>query len=261
MFYRYFIELAYKGTHYHGWQVQPNAVSVQEILNTAFSTVLREETELTGCGRTDTGVHASYFVAHFDSQNDSLHQNKNFLYSINGVLPQDIVIKSVHCVDNDFHSRFSALTRTYHYVIRHEKDPFRTEFSTYIPQPLNINLMNEACAELLGEMDFSSFCKAKSNTHTNICKVLDAFWKPIDNEFVFTIKADRFLRNMVRAVVGTMIAIGQEKLTKKELREIIDRKDRSYAGPSVPAHGLYLTDVTYPPGVFKRTTSNLSIIE
>ena len=251
MKYRYFIQLSYKGTNYHGWQIQPNAVSVQEVLTNAFSTILREDIEITGAGRTDTSVHASYFIAHFDSVKVNLHSDKKFLFKINGLLPKDIAIHQVLHVKNDAHARFDATSRTYHYYIHQQKDPFLLESSYYLPQKLNINQMNEACKFLFQFTDFTSFSKLHTDVKTNNCKITEAFWSRDDYKLKFTITADRFLRNMVRAIVGTLIDIGKNKISLEDFIQIIEGKNRSDAGVSVPAHGLFLTNIVYPQNIFK----------
>ena len=242
---RYFINLAYKGTNYHGWQIQPNAITVQEVLQKALSTLLKNNTEIIGAGRTDTGVHASYFMAHFDTSKaiDTLA----ICYGMNKIIPNDIVIYSIFEVTTDIHSRFSALSRTYTYHISQAKDPFSIETTTFIWKSLNIAEMNKACAILLEYKDFTSFSKLHTDTATNNCHIMEAQWnRPETNKLVFTIKADRFLRNMVRAIVGTMLEIGQNKLTLLEFRNIIEAKNRSRAGMSVPPEGLFLSDIEYP---------------
>lgn len=242
---RYFIQLSYKGTNYHGWQIQPNAISVQEILHKAFSTILRENIEITGAGRTDSGVHASFFIAHFDSLKNDLETEKNLLYKLNSFLPKDIAIHKLYIVKNDAHARFDATSRTYHYFVNQKKDPFLLESSWYYPFALNIDLMNEAALLLLNFKDFTSFSKLHTDVKTNNCVISEAFWTQDDFKLKFTITADRFLRNMVRAIVGTLLDIGKEKITLDEFTQIIKNKNRSDAGLSVPAHGLFLTNITY----------------
>lgn len=242
---RYFIELSYKGTHYHGWQIQPNANSVQEELNKAFSTVLQEQISIVGCGRTDTGVHASFFVAHFDSEKQGLELWDKFLNKINGVLPKDIAVSNIKKVDNQASSRFDAKSRKYKYYIAKTKNPFKQEYSAYIHAKLDIEKMNEACKILFEYKDFTSFSKLHTDVFTNNCEIFEANWEETDSQIIFTISANRFLRNMVRAIVGTMINIGNGKIEVEDLRKIIEAKDRGKAGYSVPAKGLFLVDINY----------------
>lgn len=242
---RYFVQLSYKGTNYHGWQVQPNAITVQEVLNKAFSTILRKQIDLTGCGRTDTGVHASFFVAHFDVENEITNTEK-LKFSLNNFLPFDIAIQKIYRVADDLHARFSALSREYRYYISTQKNPFSRESAYYFHRPLNVNLMNEAAKLLFNYKDFTSFSKLHTDVKTNNCTILHAKWEKSDNKLVFTVKADRFLRNMVRAIVGTLLEVGLEKISLQEFKSIIESKNRSKAGVSVPAQGLFLTKVEYP---------------
>lgn len=247
---RYFIRLSYNGRNYHGWQIQPNALTVQEILTKALSTILREEVEITGAGRTDTGVHASYFVAHFDSKCNDLDKDKKFIYKINGFLPRDIAIHKVYKVNNEAHARFDAISRTYHYYIHQQKDPFLTESSYYLPHKLDVDLMNKACELLLQFTDFTSFSKLHTDVKTNNCRIESALWEQDNYKLIFTIAADRFLRNMVRAIVGTLIDIGKHKISLEDFIQIIENKNRSDAGISAPAHGLFLTNITYDRNIF-----------
>ncbi|MBW2998429.1 tRNA pseudouridine(38-40) synthase TruA [Candidatus Woesearchaeota archaeon] len=252
---RYFIQLSYKGTNYHGWQIQPNAVTIQEIITNSFRTILKEDIEITGAGRTDTGVHASYFMAHFDSIKSDLQKNEKLLFKINGFLPKDIAIHQIFKVDEEAHSRFEAISRTYHYYIHQQKDPFLVESSYFLPQKLNIDIMNEACKLLPTFNDFTSFSKLHTDVKTNNCSITEAFWTKDAHKLKFTITADRFLRNMVRAIVGTLIDIGKEKISLKDFTQIIENKDRSGAGVSVPANGLYLQNIIYPETIFKKDNS------
>jgi tRNA pseudouridine38-40 synthase len=247
---RYFIELAFKGTAFHGWQIQPNAVSVQECLEIALKTITREPTAVTGAGRTDTGVHASYYVAHFDSDNQNL-DHPDFTRKLNSFLSQDIVIYRISKVNSDAHARFHAVSRTYQYHLNLMKDPFKQETSWhYFKQP-DINLMNEASRILFEYTDFTSFSKLHTDVKTNNCCIYLAEWTQTGSSLVFTVKADRFLRNMVRALVGTILEVGIGKTNLNEFRSIIESKDRGAAGLSVPAQGLFLTDVSYPETLFK----------
>ena len=241
---RYFLEFAYKGTNYHGWQYQPNAISVQETLNKAISLILKTEIDLVAAGRTDTGVHAKQMFAHFDYD---IEIDTNFLvHKLNSFLPKDIAVLAIHNVHKDAHARFDATKRTYKYHIHTQKNVFENDSSWYCKNSLNIDLMNKACEILFNHTDFECFSKVHTNVNTFNCKIFEANWKQDNNQLVFTITADRFLRNMVRAIVGTMIYIALEKVSLQEFEEIIQSKDRKKAGFSVPAHGLYLTKVEYP---------------
>lgn len=241
---RYAIQLSYHGGRYFGWQRQPKEISVQEVLENAFSTILREEIEVTGAGRTDTGVHASFYIAHFDTENEIIDPIQ-FAYKLNRFLPADIAIQKIWKVDNEFHARFSAVSRTYKYYVSTVKNPFNTDSSFQYTVPLNVDLMNEAAKMLFGFTDFTSFSKLHTDVKTNNCKIYQAEWEKQGDQLVFTIKADRFLRNMVRAIVGTLIEVGKGKITTEEFAEIIERKDRGEAGTSVPPQGLFLVDIGY----------------
>jgi len=256
---RFFIELAYKGTNYHGWQIQPNAVSVQELLNKALSTILRVPIETTGCGRTDTGVHATEFFAHFDAPhlleggvNKALEKllapggSGGLVKSLNGLLPYDIGIKNVIPVYADAHTRFDATLRSYQYHIHFWKDPFKEDRSWLLRDRPDVALMNEAAKIIMEYIDFSCFSKSNTQVFTNNCKISRAEWEQTTDGLVFHISADRFLRNMVRAIVGTLIMVGRKEITPEGVRAIIESKNRSNAGESVPACGLYLTEVRYP---------------
>ncbi|MFH2094116.1 MAG: tRNA pseudouridine(38-40) synthase TruA [Bacteroidota bacterium] len=248
---RYFIELSYKGTNFHGWQSQSNAVSVQDVLENAISLKLSEKIGLTGAGRTDTGVHASYYVAHFDSMHEKLDMNVKFLTGLNRFLPMDIAVSRIRKVRNDVHSRFDAVSRTYKYYISQCKNPFHTETAWYIHSPLNIDRMKKYAVILMEYDDFGSFCKLHSDNKTNICKIMHAGWTEEKGMLVFTITADRFLRNMVRAIVGTLVDAGKEKIDEAGFRKIIKACDRKKAGTSAPAQGLFLTDIEYPGEVYE----------
>lgn len=241
---RYFIEFAYKGTHYHGWQYQPNAISVQEILNKALSTLFRKEIDVVGAGRTDAGVHAKQMFAHFDLE-DAI-DIPFYIHKLNSFLPKDIAILNIHRVSDDAHARFDASKRTYEYHIHTQKNAFESDDSWFYQNHLNVEKMNEACKILFNHTDFECFSKTHTDVNTFNCIIYEAFWQQNNNQLVFTISADRFLRNMVRAIVGTMINIGLEKITIEDFTKIIESKDRGKAGFSVPAHGLYLTKVEYP---------------
>ncbi|MBC7399945.1 MAG: tRNA pseudouridine(38-40) synthase TruA [Mucilaginibacter sp.] len=245
---RYFILLSYDGTKYHGWQTQPNAVAVQEVLDKALSTVLREPIETLGCGRTDTGVHAKDFFAHFDlSDGSSMPDHGTFLRSINSILPHDIAIKNIVPVHADAHARFDATLRSYQYQIHFNKDPFKHGYSWLLRDVPDMKLMNEAARIIMEYTDFSCFSKSNTQTKTNNCKISRAEWVQVGDGIVFHISADRFLRNMVRAIVGTLIMVGRKEIEPEAVRGIIESKSRSNAGASVPACGLYLTEVKYSP--------------
>lgn len=242
---RYFIELAYYGGNYHGWQNQPNAISVQSKLELALSTLLGDEISIVGAGRTDTGVHAKHMVAHFDTESN--FKTSKLIYKLNSFLPSDIAIYDIYKVKPDAHARFDAISRTYQYKIATYKNPFLSGLAHEFYLPLDVKLMNEACKLLSTYNDFQCFSKTHTDVKTYYCKIIKAVWIETDNhQLIFEITADRFLRNMVRAIVGTMINIGQEKLTIEDLHSIIKSKDRANAGFSAPACGLYLTEVTYP---------------
>ena len=247
---RYFIFISYRGTSYHGWQIQPNSLTVQQILDDALSVVLNEKILTIGAGRTDAGVHALFFCAHFDSIIPDLTSVKNIIFKLNSFLPKDISVTSIKQVLPNANARFSAISRLYTYYISRNKDPFSENTSWMIHSDLNIIIMNEACSILLDYSDFTSFSKLHSDTKTNICKIYLANWEQKDNLLIFTIKADRFLRNMVRAIVGTMVEIGSGKINLKEFEDIILAKDRCKAGKSAPAKGLFLTDIEYPVEIF-----------
>ena len=247
---RYFIFISYKGTSYHGWQVQPNSVTVQQILDKALSVILGEQIETTGAGRTDTGVHALIFCAHFDCLADDLDTRKNFIYKLNRYLPKDISVTSIRKVSNDANARFSALSRTYTYYISREKDPFFEESSWHLYGDINVSAMNKAAEILFKHIDFTSFSRLHTDVKTNNCKIFSATWEENGSQLIFTIRADRFLRNMVRAIVGTMVEIGFGKLSSEEFEAIIIAMDRARAGKSAPAKGLFLTDIEYPSYIF-----------
>jgi len=241
---RYFIEFAYDGSSFFGYQIQPNQISVQEELEKALSTILREPIKTTGAGRTDTGVHAKKMFAHFETNQDL---EENLVYKLNSFLSENISIKRVFEVPADMHARFSATFRTYEYFISPEKDPFTisSSWQTWRQKPFDIAAMNDACKILFEYDDFTSFAKLHTDNKTNICKIYKAEWEQVGNQLKFTISADRFLRNMVRAIVGTMVEIGTGKLKPNDLRKIIEDKYRNSAGVSAPAQGLFLVDVGY----------------
>jgi len=241
---RYFIEFAYNGKNYHGWQSQPNATSVQETLGKAISVILRSEIELMGAGRTDTGVHAKQMFAHFDTE-ETL-ENDFLVAKLNSYLPKDIVIYRIIQVSEEAHARFDAVKRTYEYHIHTYKNAFENESSWYVFQNLDLEKMNSAAKMLFDFQDFQCFSKVNTDVKTYNCKIIEANWQQKGEKLIFTIAADRFLRNMVRAIVGTLVEIGSGKKALEDFKNIIESKDRTQAGTSVPAHGLYLTKVEYP---------------
>jgi tRNA pseudouridine38-40 synthase len=240
---RFFIELSYKGTNYHGWQEQPNANTVQAEINRALSTILNTNIEVIGAGRTDTGVHANQMFAHFDCDID--FDIQNLMFKLNSFLASDIAIKDIFKVKEDANCRFDALSRTYQYHIIQKKDPFN-KTAYFLQNDLDIKAMNEACKYIIGKQDFTSFSKVNTQTFTNNCDVMFAQWEVVNTNLIFTIKADRFLRNMVRAIVGTLLDVGFGKIIAADVAKIIAAKDRSKSGVSVPAHALFLTEVKYP---------------
>jgi tRNA pseudouridine38-40 synthase len=240
---RYFIHFAYKGTNYHGWQNQPNAISVQEVLENCLSTILRTNISIVGAGRTDTGVHAKQMYAHFDF---SEWLSNEFIKKMNAFLPKDIVVYDLILVDIEAHARFDATSRTYEYHLHTQKDPFLDDLSFYFQQPLQLDKMNEAAKILLTYDDFECFSKKHTDVNTFLCEITEAHWKSNNLQLIFTISANRFLRNMVRAIVGTLLDVGIGKINVNDLHQIIQSKNRNLAGFSVPAHGLFLTQVKYP---------------
>lgn len=241
---RFFLQLNYDGTAYHGWQMQENSITVQQLLNEKISRLLRHDIKLVGCGRTDAGVHASVFFAHFDGP--EIAEPERFLFKLNNMLPHDIGVQRIIPVPENAHSRFSATHRQYQYRIHTQKDPFLRPYSWFQPFSFDVTRMNEACEILKSHSDFAAFCKAGGDQKTTLCRIDEARWEQFGPSLIFTIGADRFLRNMVRAIVGTMKEIGLGKMNAEELERIIVSKSRSEAGVSVPAHGLFLTNVTYP---------------
>ena len=254
---RYFITLSYDGTRYHGWQVQPNGVSVQEELQRALSLLLRQEIEVTGAGRTDAGVHARMMVAHFDlsaaAPNPSEGGEKfppiplpQLAYKLNRLLPQDIAVQKVEPVADDMHARFSATARTYYYYIHTAKNPFLRHYSCEMHYQLDFDLMNRAAAMLLDYDDFGAFCKSHTDVKTTLCHVTKAKWHQTGpSEWYFEITANRFLRNMVRAVVGTLIEVGRGRLSLDDFRRVVEGKSRSAAGESMPGNALFLVNIAY----------------
>lgn len=252
---RKFLRLSYDGGAFHGWQRQPNDTSVQQTLEEALSTILRSDTPVTGAGRTDTGVHARTMYAHFDVHNDTamkpLLDPQRFLIGLNRLSGHEISVQKLIDVHDDAHARFDATSRTYKYFVTFEKSPFLRSCSWHSPTPLDMDAMNNAARILTETSDFTSFAKLHSDSKTNICKVTEAHWEEWHNEYgvpgiVFTITADRFLRNMVRAVVGTLVEVGRGKITAEGFGDIINLKDRCSAGTSMPPQALFLWDIKYP---------------
>lgn len=241
------MELEFFGKAYHGWQRQPTAISVQEVVENSLSTMLQEEIEVVGAGRTDAGVHARQIFAHFDSE---AYLNKDFIFKINSLLPRDIAAKGLMKVRPDAHARFDAISRSYEYHISTRKDVFNREMAYFVQREINVEKMNEAAQILLKYTNFKSFSRSRTDVHTYNCRINRAHWVHKGDLLVFYISADRFLRNMVRAIVGTILEIGLAKRDTLDMHEIIKSEDRSRAGASVPAHGLYLTGIRYPKSIF-----------
>lgn len=252
---RYFVTLSYDGTRYHGWQVQPNGISVQEELQRALSLLLRQDIQVTGAGRTDAGVHARMMVAHFDLEGGRSKEEgesreeidcKQLVYKLNKLLPQDIAVQKVEPVADDKHARFSALARTYYYYLHTVKSPFLRHYSCELHYPLDFDRMNEAARMLLDYEDFGAFCKSHADVKTTLCQVTKAEWRSVgEGQWLFEITANRFLRNMVRAVVGTLIEVGRGRLSMDDFRRVIEGKRRTEAGESMPAHALFLVKIEY----------------
>lgn len=243
--------MSYNGKAYHGWQRQPNSISVQQVLEKALSTLLRVPLTVMGAGRTDAGVHASQMYAHFDLDAD--FDIDDLIFKLNWFLPNDISVHRIFEVNDTAHARFNALSRTYHYRVSTTKNVFTEDFAYKIQLPLDVDKMNKACEILLQYKDFQCFSKSNTDVKTYYCTIKEAYWVLNKTELTFVITADRFLRNMVRAIVGTLINIGLGKIEVEELHTIISSKDRSKAGFSVPARGLFLMDIQYPDTIFKTT--------
>jgi tRNA pseudouridine38-40 synthase len=242
---RYFLTFSYRGTHYCGWQMQPNGVAVQQVLTDVLRTVTRYPAlQVVGAGRTDAGVHATKMVAHFDVEKP-IDDAEKFLARLNGILPPDIAVSGLRQVANDAHARFDATARRYEYHIISEKNPFKIDLTWRLPVALDYDAMNQAAKVLLGEHDFTSFSKVHTDVKTMICTINEAHWDKRGDEWVFTIEANRFLRNMVRAIVGTLVEVGKGNYSVDDFRKIIEAKNRCAAGMSVPACGLFLTEVKY----------------
>jgi tRNA pseudouridine38-40 synthase len=267
MAYRYFIKLAFNGTAYGGWQIQPNAVTVQQLINDGLTAVTGSKVEVTGCGRTDAGVHAGIFYAHFDHEEGySGEQLAQLTFRLNRFLPQDISIFEIIPVSARAHARYSALWRQYEYLIIRKKDPFNFQHAYSVHGNLDVEMMNRCAAFLLGRHDFQCFSKVNTQVNNYFCDIQNAYWIEQDDKLKFTIRADRFLRNMVRAIVGTLLDVGRGKISPEDFQEIINSRNRSKAGFSVPAKGLTLTDEGYPEEIFSdipvyfMTGSNENII-
>jgi tRNA pseudouridine38-40 synthase len=247
---RYFIQFSYFGKAYHGWQKQPNAITVQEVLEHSLSILMRKRIQVVGAGRTDAGVHAREMHAHFDFT--EIKDAIDLVYRLNAFLPDDIAVQGIYLMQDDAHARFDALERSYEYWLCDDKNPFLTEAAHYIKHPLDTLLMNNAAELLLGKQDFECFSKSKTEVNNHFCRIKSAHWSVESEYVVFKITADRFLRNMVRAIVGTLLDVGTGKSSLDTVKTIIKSKDRTIAGVSVPAKGLYLTAVSYPNTIFKK---------
>ena len=244
---RFFIEISYYGKNYHGWQIQENASTIQQEIDNALSLLLKQKIKTLGSGRTDTGVHAINQVAHFDC---SKTIDSSFIYRVNSFLPKDIAINSIENVKENVSARFDAISREYIYKIHTLKSPFLNDRSLFYPKKINIDLINEACNILKNHNDFKTFSKVKTDVKNYNCQISKAEIRKEDDNYYFTISSDRFLRGMVRAIMGTMIQINEEKISVDSLNDIILKKDRKFAGPSVPPHGLYLSKVLYDKEIY-----------
>lgn len=242
---RYFIHLAYDGTRYHGWQIQPNGISVEGEIELRLSTLLRQPIDIVGAGRTDAGVHARHMVAHFDIEDGC--DTEQLCYRLNRMMPPDICIYQIEKVADDLHARFSATSRTYHYYISTKRNPFNRQYTWLCHYDLDFELMNQAAEILLEYKDFASFCKSHTDVKTTLCNIIEAKWIKDDDEgcYYFRIKANRFLRNMVRAVVGTLVEVGRHRLSLDDFRNVIEGKKRTMAGESMPANALFLERIEY----------------
>lgn len=245
---RHFIFISYKGSNYHGWQLQPNVNSIQEEINNALKTIFQTDIATIGSGRTDTGVHAIRQVFHADLP--KVMADNTLIHKLNGVLPNDIIVNTIHGVRDNAHARFDAISRSYEYHLRFTKSPFNENEYHFMPSAPDIELMNEACKILIGKHDFTSFSKMKTDVNNYICTISRAEWTKDEETAIFHVTANRFLRGMVRALVGTLLNVGNNKITPGDFTQIIEAKDRTRAGQSVPAKGLYLCDVRYPKEIF-----------
>lgn len=249
MFLRYFIELSYHGKNYHGWQIQPNEISVQETIEQALSILLKQSIAVVGCGRTDSGVHASQFFLHFDIQNPI--DKEKLKFRLNSFLPEDIAIFQIIKVKEDAHARFDAVSRSYRYQISLIKDVFNTDLSLKLHEAeLDLDRMNKAAELMMKYDDFKCFSRSKTDVKTYQCNISKAYWYKEQNKLIFCITANRFLRNMVRAIVGTLLEVGMNKMNLEQFQNVIESRDRTKAGASVKAKGLYLTQIDYPKHIF-----------
>ena len=246
---RYFFEIAFNGNPYHGWQIQENAITVQQVVQEKLQLIHKNEKPIvTGCGRTDAGVHAEQFFFHVDIP--TITNLDKYCFQMNNMLPIEIQLKKIRPVKEDAHARFDALSRTYEYRFNTLKSPFNSGFVTYISEKINVNTMNECCEMIKGKHDFTSFSKTHTDVNHFFCEILEAEWVKKDEQIIFRVKANRFLRNMVRALVGTMILVGKEKISLSEFEKIMISKDRTNAGPSAKAQGLFLTNISYPNQIY-----------
>ena len=246
---RYFFEIAFNGNPYHGWQIQENAITVQQVIQEKLQLIHKNEKPVvTGCGRTDAGVHAEQFFFHVDIP--TIKNLDKYCFQMNNMLPIEIQLKKICLVKEDAHARFDALSRTYEYRFSTLKSPFNSGFVTYISEKVNVNSMNECCEMIKGKHDFTSFSKTHTDVNHFFCEIFDAEWIKKDEQIIFRVKANRFLRNMVRALVGTMVLVGKEKISLSDFEKIMISKDRTNAGPSVKAQGLFLTNISYPNQIY-----------
>ena len=246
---RYFFEIAFNGNPYHGWQIQENAITVQQVVQEKLQLIYKNEKPVvTGCGRTDAGVHAEQFFFHVDIP--TIKNLDKYCFQMNNMLPIEIQLKKIRLVKEDAHARFDALSRTYEYRFTTLKSPFNTGFVTYISGEINVNSMNECCKMIKGKHDFTSFSKTHTDVNHFFCEIFDAKWVKKDEQIIFRVKANRFLRNMVRALVGTMVLVGKEKISLSDFEKIMISKDRTNAGPSAKAQGLFLTKISYPNQIY-----------
>ena len=254
---RYFIKLSYLGTSFHGWQIQPNAHTVQEELEQSLSKILSEEIKVIGAGRTDTGVHASFYIAHFNTNSDDKLASKNFIYHLNSLISKDISIESIREVKDDASARFSAIEREYKYYISLKKNPFNQNCCYQIRHELDVEAMRDAASKLPEYKDFTSFARLHADTLNNLCNLTTAYFEQDGDMLIFTIRANRFLRNMVRAIVGTLLDVGRGKITTEQFCKIIEMEDRGKAGSSASPAGLFLTNITYPDDIYKVDSKNI----
>jgi tRNA pseudouridine38-40 synthase len=245
---RYFLQLAYKGTNYHGWQIQPNGNTIQSEIESALSTLLRKPISITGSGRTDSGVHAFHQIAHFDTDSELVPQQ--MVFKLNSILPNDIVVKNCIPVIDEAHARFDAVERGYVYHIDLARNPFSANEHLYVPYELDIDLMNQAAKRLIGRQDFESFSKVKTEVNHFYCDIRQAYWQVEGTRLMFVVRADRFLRGMIRAIVGTMLEVGRGKLSENDFVDVLKAKDRRRAGKAVSPDGLYLNQVDYPAEIY-----------